>query len=40
MQYLKRKALVQKMGEHLGDPYALTSMGRVTLVEMAQRRAA
>ncbi len=40
MQYLKRKALVQRTGEHLGDPYALTAMGRVTLAEMAQRRAA
>ncbi len=40
MQYLKRKALVEKIGAHLGAPFALTAAGRDTLAEMAQRRAA
>jgi len=40
IQYLKRKDLVQKTDESLGAPYTLTSLGRVTLTEMEQRRAA
>jgi len=40
MQYLKRKGLVQKRGEHLGAPYALTATGQGTLTRMAQRHAA
>ena len=40
IQYLKRKDLVQKTDDSLGAPYALTSLGRATLAEMEQRRAA
>ncbi len=40
MQYLKRKALVEKLGEQVGAPFGLTALGRETLAEMAQRRAA
>ena len=40
MQYLKRKALVEKLGEQVGAPFGLTALGRDTLAEMAQRRAA
>jgi len=40
IQYLKRKDLVQKTDDSLGAPYILTSLGRVTLTEMEQRRAA
>jgi DNA-binding IclR family transcriptional regulator len=40
MQYLKRKALVEKTEEQLGAPFALTAMGRATLAEIALRRAA
>jgi hypothetical protein len=40
MQYLKGKCLVEKTGGHVGAPYALTPMGRATLAEMEQRRAA
>jgi hypothetical protein len=40
LQYLKRKALVQKTGDVLGAPFALTPFGRATLTEMEQRRAA
>ena len=36
MQYLKRKGLVQKVGEFFEAPYALTVMGRFTLAEMMQ----
>ena len=39
IQYLKRKDPVQKTDENLGA-YTLTSLGRVTLKEMEQRRAA
>jgi predicted transcriptional regulator len=40
IQYLKRKDLVQKTNKSLGAPYTLTSLGRATLTEMGQRRAA
>ena len=38
-QYLKRKSLVQKHGEELRSPYALTERGREVLTEMQRRRA-
>jgi Mn-dependent DtxR family transcriptional regulator len=40
MQYLKRKALVRKIGEQMSAPYALTQKGDETLAEMTRRRAA
>jgi Mn-dependent DtxR family transcriptional regulator len=40
MQYLKRKHLVEKIGQDLHAPYALTEMGRTALVEMTRRQAA
>jgi len=40
LQYLKRKALVEKRGDVLGAPFALTPLGRITLAQMTQRRAA
>jgi Mn-dependent DtxR family transcriptional regulator len=40
MQYLKRKHLVEKIGQDLHAPYALTEMGRAALVEMTRRQAA
>lgn len=40
MQYLKKRALVQKRGENFDDPYALTEAGRTALAGMEQRRAA
>ena len=40
MQYLKRKELVQKTGEGFGRTVHLNLLGRVTLAEMEQRRAA
>ena len=40
MQYLKRKALVQKTGRELAAPYSLTNKGLDTLAEMERRLAA
>jgi predicted transcriptional regulator len=40
MQYLKRKALVQKTSLELQAPYALTDKGHRTLAEMTRRQAA
>ena len=40
MQYLKRKALIQKIDDLFDAPYGLTAMGRATLDGLAQRRAA
>jgi len=40
MQYLKRKALVQKTGKEFAAPYALTDKGREALAEMTRRQAA
>jgi DNA-binding IclR family transcriptional regulator len=40
MQYLKRKHLVEKIGQELHAPYALTEVGREALVEMTRRQAA
>jgi DNA-binding IclR family transcriptional regulator len=40
MQYLKRKALVQKAGRELAAPYSLTNKGLDTLIEMERRLAA
>jgi len=40
MQYLKRKALVQKTGRELAAPYSLTNKGLDTLTEMERRHAA
>lgn len=40
MQYLKRKALVQKTGRELAAPYSLTNKGLDTLTEMERRLAA
>ena len=40
MQYLKRKALVQKIGRELAAPYSLTNKGLDTLTEMERRLAA
>jgi DNA-binding MarR family transcriptional regulator len=40
MQYLKRKALVQKTGRDLAAPYSLTNKGLDTLAEMERRLAA
>jgi predicted transcriptional regulator len=40
LQYLKRKALVQKDGEEQRSPYVLTPHGREVLSELQRRRAA
>jgi predicted transcriptional regulator len=40
MQYLKRKALVQKTGQEQAAPYSLTEKGFDALTEMARRHAA
>ena len=40
MQYLKRKALVQKTDRELNAPYELTDRGHDALAEMTRRRAA
>ena len=40
MQYLKRKALVQKTSEEQAAPYSLTEKGLDALTEMARRHAA
>ena len=40
IQYLKRKALVQKTGRELAAPYSLTNKGLDTLAEMERRLAA
>ena len=40
MQYLKRKALVQKTSEEQAAPYSLTEKGLDALTEMARRNAA
>ncbi len=40
MQYLKRKALVQKTDQALLAPYELTDKGQEALAEMLRRRAA
>ncbi len=40
MQYLKRKALVEKVSLELHAPYALTDKGHRTLAEMTRRQAA
>ena len=40
MQYLKRKALVQKTGRELNAPYSLTDKGLEALTEMTRRHAA
>ncbi|MFI5013032.1 MAG: MarR family transcriptional regulator [Hyphomicrobiales bacterium] len=40
MQYLKRKALVQKTGRELHAPYELTDKGHEALAEMTRRHAA
>jgi Mn-dependent DtxR family transcriptional regulator len=40
IQYLKRKRLVEKIGQDLHARYALTEMGRAALVEMTRRQAA
>jgi DNA-binding IscR family transcriptional regulator len=40
MQYFKRKHLVQKAGQDLYAPYALTEMGHAALAEMTRRLAA
>jgi DNA-binding IclR family transcriptional regulator/DNA-binding MarR family transcriptional regulator len=40
MQYLKRKALVQKTGQEQAAPYCLTGKGLAALTEMARRHAA
>jgi uncharacterized protein YjhX (UPF0386 family) len=39
MQYLKRKALVQKTSQELGAPYSLTDEGLEILTEMERRDA-
>jgi Mn-dependent DtxR family transcriptional regulator len=40
MQYLKRKALVQKISNEQAAPYSLTEKGLDALTEMARRHAA
>jgi Mn-dependent DtxR family transcriptional regulator len=40
MQYLKRKALVQKTSQEQAAPYSLTGKGLDALTEMARRHAA
>jgi predicted transcriptional regulator len=40
MQYLKRKALVQKTSDQQAAPYSLTEKGLDALAEMARRHAA
>jgi DNA-binding PadR family transcriptional regulator len=40
MQLLKRKHLVEKTGQELSAPYALTDEGRAALAEMTRRRVA
>jgi Mn-dependent DtxR family transcriptional regulator len=40
MQYLKRKALVQKTSDEQAAPYSLTEKGLDALMEMARRHAA
>ncbi len=37
MQYLKRKKLVEKIGQDLRAPYSLTDQGRAALMEMERR---
>jgi Mn-dependent DtxR family transcriptional regulator len=38
MQYLKRKDLVEKIGDEFNAPYSLTDKGHATLAEMTRRR--
>jgi predicted transcriptional regulator len=38
MQYLKRKDLVEKIGEEYNAPYSLTDKGHAALAEMTRRR--
>jgi DNA-binding IclR family transcriptional regulator len=40
MQYLKRKQLVEKVGQEFDAPYSLTDEGRAVLAEMTVRHAA
>jgi hypothetical protein len=40
MQYLKRKHLVEKVGQEFNAPYSLTDEGRAALAEMTVRHAA
>ena len=40
VQYLKRKHVVEKMGQDLRALYALTEVGRAALVEVTRRQAA
>jgi predicted transcriptional regulator len=40
MQYLKRKALVQKNSQEQAAPYSLTQKGLDALTEMERRQAA
>jgi predicted transcriptional regulator len=40
MQYLKRKDLVEKIGDEFNAPYTLTDKGHSALAEMTRRHAA
>jgi predicted transcriptional regulator len=40
MQYLKRKHLVEKVGQEFNAPYSLTDEGHAALAEMTVRHAA